>query len=53
MALSTSGGCPSQSSRSLVTRSGSRVRYDVVGLPGDFLYVRLGSSSIGPVGSTT
>ena len=30
----------------------SRERYDLVGLPGNFLSVRLGSSSIGPVGST-
>jgi hypothetical protein len=29
-----------------------RARYDFVGLPGYFLSVRLGSSSIGPVGST-
>jgi len=52
MALSSSGECPFQSVTSPVTRSGSRVRYDFVGLPGYFLSVRLGSSSIGPIGST-
>ena len=52
MALSASGECPCQSVTSPVTRSGSRERYDFVGLPGYFLSVRLGSSSIGPVGST-
>ena len=52
MALSTSGGCPCQSVTSPATRTGSRERYDFVGLPGYLLSVRLGSSSIGPVGST-
>ena len=52
MALISSGECPCQSVTSPVTRSGSRERYDFVGLPGYFLSVRLGSSSIGPVGST-
>src|SRR5215471_16136909 len=52
MALSCSGECPFQSVTSPVTRSGSRERYDFVGLPGNFLSVRLGSSSIEPTGST-
>ena len=30
-----------------------RERYDSVGLPGNFLSAKLGSFSIGPVGSTT
>jgi hypothetical protein len=53
MALSASGECPCQSVISPVTRSGSRDRYDFVGLPRNFLVVRSGSSSIGPVGFTT
>ena len=52
VALSTSGECPCQSTTSPTTRNGSRERYDLVGLPGNFLSVRLGSSSIAPVGST-
>ena len=35
-----------------VTRSGARERYDFVGFPRNFLSVRFGSSSSGPVGST-
>ena len=46
------GECPCQSVTSPVTRNGSRERYDFVGLPGYFLSVSLGSSMIGPVGST-
>ena len=38
---------------SAVTRSGSLERYDLVGLPRYRTFVRLGSSTIGPVGSTT
>jgi hypothetical protein len=53
MAMSTSGGCPCHPVTSPVTRSASRERYDLVGLPGNFLSVRLGSSSMAPVGSTT
>jgi hypothetical protein len=34
------------------TRSGSRERYDLVGLPGNLLSVRSGPSTNGPVGST-
>jgi hypothetical protein len=52
MASSCSGACPVQLVISPLTRSGSRVRYDFVGLPGNFLSVRFGSSSNGPGGST-
>ncbi len=48
-----SGGWPTQPMSSSTTTTGSVVRYDFVGLPGNFLSVRLGSSSYGPVGSTT
>src|ERR1700756_42724 len=48
----SSGECPCQSKYSATTRSGSRERYDLVGLPGNFLSVRLGSSINEPVGST-
>jgi hypothetical protein len=37
---------------SSMTRSGSVVRSDRVGLPGKRLSVTLGSSSMGPIGST-
>src|SRR3954454_10568469 len=50
LALSPAGGCPCQSTTSPMTRSGSRERYDLVGLPGNFLSVRLGSFSIPPIG---
>ena len=53
MALSASGECPCQFVTSPTTRRGSRERNDFVGLPRNFIFVRLGSSSIGPVGSTT
>jgi len=36
MAWTASGECPCQSVHSPVTRSGSRERYDFVGLPGYF-----------------
>jgi hypothetical protein len=45
MACSFSGECPTQSTTSPTTRTGSRVRYECVGLPGSFLSVTLGSSS--------
>src|ERR1017187_10193788 len=48
-----SGECPFQCVTSAITRSGSRERYESVGLPGNILFVRFGSSSIFPVGSTT
>lgn len=35
-----------------VTFNGCRDRYGLVGLPGNLLSVRFGSSSMGPVGST-
>jgi hypothetical protein len=49
----TSGACPSQFASSPVTKSRSRERYDLVGLPGNFSSVRFGSSLTAPVGSTT
>src|SRR5262245_28183248 len=52
MAWSLSGECPCQSAISPVTRRGARERYDFVGLPRNLIFVRSGSSSIGPVGST-
>src|SRR5215475_5944421 len=52
MALSASGECPCQFVTSPIIRRGSRERNDFIGLPRNFLFVRLGSSSIGPVGST-
>src|SRR4051794_17555246 len=45
--------CPTQSSTSRTIRSGSRDRNDLVGLPGNFLSVRFGSSTNAPVGSTS
>ena len=53
MAFSCSGECPCQFLISPVTRNGARDRYDLVGLPGNFLSVRMGSTTIGTVGSTT
>ena len=44
IALRASGECPFQSRTSPVTRSGSQKRYDLVGLPANFLSVRFGSS---------
>ncbi len=52
MFWSTSGGWFSQSSSLPMIRSGCFVRYDRVGFPGNFRSVRLGSSSMSPVGST-
>jgi len=45
MASSFSGEWPTQSTSSPTTRSGSRVRNDCVGFPGNFLSVKFGSSS--------
>src|SRR6478736_6710338 len=42
-----------QSATSRTTRSGALLRNERVGLPGNFLSVTLGSSSYGPVGSTS
>jgi hypothetical protein len=42
MAFNASGECPCHSVISPMTRSGSRERYDFVGLPRNFLFVRLG-----------
>ncbi len=53
MACSFSWEWPTQSTSSPTTRSGSRLRKDCVGFPGNFLSVTLGSSSNSPVGSTT
>src|SRR5688572_17449840 len=39
---SSPGACPFQSVSSLTTRSGSSVRYERVGLPGNFLSVTFG-----------
>ena len=52
IALSSGGEWPCQAVTSPVTCSGSRERYEFVGLPGYLLSVRLGSSVMGPVGST-
>src|SRR2546421_371161 len=48
-----SSDLPCQFRTSPMTRRGSLERYESVGLPGYFLSVRLGSSSKGPVASTT
>ena len=50
---SRSGGFPCHIVTSAMTRTGSRERYESVGLPGNFLSVRFGSFMIGPDGSTT
>ena len=50
---SRSGECPCHIVTSAMTRTGSRERYESVGLPGNFLSVRFGSFIIGPDGSTT
>src|SRR5437588_11074401 len=48
----SSGECPCQPRNSLTTRSGSRERYYLVGLPGNFLSVTFGSRINVPVDST-
>lgn len=48
-----SGVSQGQSATSPTTLSGSLVRKERVGFPGNFLSVTLGSSSNAPVGSTT
>lgn len=53
MDLIASGVWPCQFTISPVIRSASRERNDLVGFPRNLLLVRLGSSSTGPVGSTT
>ena len=50
---SASGVSRVQSWTSRTIRSGAVVRYDRVGLPGNFLSVTFGSSSKAPVGSTS
>src|SRR6478609_3060339 len=49
----SSGLSRGQSATSRTTRSGALLRNERVGLPGNFLSVTLGSSSYGPVGSTS
>ena len=52
ISLICSSVCPCQIVTSPTTLNGCVERYDFVGLPGNFLSVKSGSSSIAPVGST-